>query len=1233
MSGDTETRAQIVLDFKSRNGNRYSVRRMFSLTTKSASTLSIKTDSVSLILRKPEGDVTHSRTCVDVNRFIPEILGTSKALLDNVIFCHQEESNWPLESTSQMLKKKFDDIFASTRYSKALAQITDEIKNKDHALALAVEQLKAARKDLTVKKEKLDESSKIREEIVQIDRMMERQKDDIDKLTARYKDSVSKRDEVKRLLESIQLLKKEEELFRSHISVELEEDEATIRSMIPLLDAKIEQRKMQLEKLSKEADSEICLLKDAELNLKSAQEQRARLEAELTVGRQSHAEWDRRIIDFLQNFDATTASSSASSSSGTPVTMEDVLRVQKKYESEETAQNQKYRSDVREMQKRSEEASQLVSSLMQKVNVSQDRIDEISQLLNRSESDRLSLGDVHSDMVTILRSQDKVLEAKITDCSSDKEAISAKISRIERRRDYLSRTAETVLQKKHYSELVAGLQEMIVDRQSITASRRQEEKASGIQLSSSSSSSAVQNDIDRALATRTEAETEQRMKEMLLKSEEQTVGDFLSRVPQELRQEGKSQVEDFDNIEETISAFQSELDLLDLEVSNADHMGKVYAKFLDISQKHHACALCSRAFDDDQELSVFVRSVSDKLKKLPLAFEEKRARLSAGRERLRLLNGVISLVESARKSQLAIPALKADIAICASTVETQRSRTVRLQKLKELLEKEERLSEFITKTEKEMKCLEMSLHLAEDDGPASFSSTFPDEQVSTVDEATERLMKLRSEEQEVSRQMESAFRTRSMLDRQIRDAEEKIERKARIQSEIDKLQKEKSNLVQLLSSWKSTALPAAERRRDQVFNDFRCWDAQQQAHLRAFEQRCSNVRSFSAELGNLWNGFRFIRDGSKEEAVRVLETQVTKFAALKAECEQKQTSKDRRVGDLDASIQKAVELRGVAENTLLLYETERSIRRNRATLTQLLFQTLKIQVAPEEPERAEQAGVDALTRLSQEIDQFQVQVQTARDQYEYRRGERTKSQQQLDEILRNLESKDVYRDAEKTVAANQVKVKMLNLAKQDLATYRIALEAALVAFHECKMREVNAFVREIWHSTYTGQDIDNIEIVSTCESGKRTAYKYAVVMRRHGSSLEMRGRCSTGQKVLASIVIRLALARAFSLQCGVLVLDEPTTNLDAQNAASLATGLSTLLRRSWQSPDSNPATGNSLVNQSVRSSGGKMQLVIITHDEDFVQLLGRSEFCDVFYRVSKDLQTESSLIRQHRFSH
>lgn len=74
----------------------------------------------------------------------------------------------------------------------------------------------------------------------------------------------------------------------------------------------------------------------------------------------------------------------------------------------------------------------------------------------------------------------------------------------------------------------------------------------------------------------------------------------------------------------------------------------------------------------------------------------------------------------------------------------------------------------------------------------------------------------------------------------------------------------------------------------------------------------------------------------------------------------------------------------------------------------------------------------------------------------------------------------------------------------------------------------------------------------------------------------MKGRCSAGQKVLASIVIRLALSEAFCINNGFIALDEPTTNLDRENIAKLADYLKRLIRS--------------------RENHQNFQLTIITHD-------------------------------------
>ena len=57
----------------------------------------------------------------------------------------------------------------------------------------------------------------------------------------------------------------------------------------------------------------------------------------------------------------------------------------------------------------------------------------------------------------------------------------------------------------------------------------------------------------------------------------------------------------------------------------------------------------------------------------------------------------------------------------------------------------------------------------------------------------------------------------------------------------------------------------------------------------------------------------------------------------------------------------------------------------------------------------------------------------------------------------------------------------------------------------------------------------------------------------------MKGRCSMGQKVLASLIIRMALAEAFSSNTRILALDEPTTNLDRSHIENFALSIGNIL--------------------------------------------------------------------------
>lgn len=84
---------------------------------------------------------------------LPLHLGVPKAILENVIFCHQEESNWPF-SDSTTLKKKFDEIFDSKRYQMVLDNITKVRKERNAEVDIGNARLEGLKSD-TIKARKI----------------------------------------------------------------------------------------------------------------------------------------------------------------------------------------------------------------------------------------------------------------------------------------------------------------------------------------------------------------------------------------------------------------------------------------------------------------------------------------------------------------------------------------------------------------------------------------------------------------------------------------------------------------------------------------------------------------------------------------------------------------------------------------------------------------------------------------------------------------------------------------------------------------------------------------------------------------------------------------------------------------------------------------------------------------------------------------------------------------------
>lgn len=203
-----------------------------------------------------------------------------------------------------------------------------------------------------------------------------------------------------------------------------------------------------------------------------------------------------------------------------------------------------------------------------------------------------------------------------------------------------------------------------------------------------------------------------------------------------------------------------------------------------------------------------------------------------------------------------------------------------------------------------------------------------------------------------------------------------------------------------------------------------------------------------------------------------------------------------------------------------------------------------------------------------------------------------------------------YRNAIKNYRELHYDYVVTQKCASDLVKYRMALEWALLQYHSEKMESINREIKRLWHTIYRGNDIDYIKIctdeMKVQNSDKRRNYEYRVVQIKNNCELDMRGRCSAGQRVLACLIIRIVLAETFSTNCGVLALDEPTTNLDKANILSLCEALKELVAE--------------------RSAQRSFMLIVITHDSNFINMLSSS---DNHYKITRGNDGKSLINVSH----
>ncbi|KAJ3051631.1 DNA repair protein rad50 [Rhizophlyctis rosea] len=1278
LAQENEVKAQIKLRFRNVNGREMVVTRSLSLTQKKTA-MTMKTIESLLQVHDPETDKVGttsmimagigmrllltaplfvnkqksslSTRCAELDAELPLQLGVSKAILENVIFCHQEESFWPLAEPST-LKKKFDEIFASTRYTKALENI--KTLRKDQTSGLKVHQVNVERyKQDQEKARKIRDNMEVLQERIQIasNRISELdgpegevqivlldmqnlmdQKEEMQALEASIKQSQNELDMVRRNMDDLRgtlqeyrgMVPSESSPIGAHgierMSIHIESD-AELESMLQEYLANMQESVIEQQNLDRQC---------RDLKVESDQLQRkytneAELKGRLHAEKQAH---DRMVEERQAIVVQLSQKHGYVGFNATPLSASDIKRFTKRLQGEidtRVAGIESFKAKAREREgaiiSKKGELQKSLTSAEEKKRMSRTQMEEkrrkMSQLTNRLQELHVSQVEIDEQKAKI-QEEEAILEER--EASLNTANFDAKANSLNR--ELQQKEAEII----GVNEEIANLNRQADSRAELTLKKsdmRRKEDAWN-QLISSSKQDFEQHLRHMPAIHEMEKKTETylREKQRAVKAGEErqekenrqlsAVETKLSMARTSLGKKSKElndklarikQVTNDQDYAAALDSVESEVVQLRDQMSSMDSATSMYSRFIKKYKETDSCPLCFRGFEHDDG-QAFLDRLENILHKVPDARRrtaEEIGETEAKRDQLRGLQSVND--DADRLKNVEIPELNArieeyegDRAIVMSGLEDVVCRDYSAFILTDLASSRVELQTAQTLHERAQQIVKMKreVDVVTQDVERLNRSLSKTGSTKTLDVAQEELEKLHEGCQSIRKELERLNRERwnrqqevQTRHNRIRDHRERLQElqatlteRERLQvsmtelkSEIEKSQQGAEAADRLMNELK----PQVEQVDRELFEYRAQMTAEETGYMKEvdlYRQSMTQFESFDKEIE------RYIRENKEEQYRR---------------CNDAIDNYDRQIKQRKNEIES---ISKQIENVKTQITDADNIKRQ-------IYDNLKYRKLKREGEQLEDRIATVRVEVGRyDLGSLQTQHQRVKKKHEDLVSERAgligelkQMQQQCKSLERDLRTD--YKDVDEQYRDHLIALKTEEMANLDLEKYAKALDTAIMTYHSKKMEDINKIIRELWVNTYQGSDIDTIEIRSDNDGIKgNRQYNYRVVMLKGETALDMRGRCSAGQKVLTSLIIRLALAETFCINCGILALDEPTTNLDRDNIESLAESLANIIK--------------------LRRQQSNFQLIIITHDEEFMQLLGKSEFADYYWRVAKD---------------
>ncbi|XP_033743546.1 DNA repair protein RAD50-like [Pecten maximus] len=1229
---EREVKGQIRLQVKDVARQTVIVQRSLQVTQK-LKNITMRTLEGVITRRDAAGEKKSiSSKCAEMDREMITSLGVSKPVLENVIFCHQEEANWPL-SEGKSLKEKFDAIFASTRYVKALDTIMKLKKTQD-------QDLKLLRQDITYFKQHKDKAAQLEADMNELEMKLEASKESVFKVAEKlvpieekldqisvkageiYKiqtDVTKNQSELKHMELAAEELQKNIENEFQGSTEELKKVLADFQSKVQEREEKLQEYQRRKEDLSRDVDRVVKNKNDTLVDV-SKLEQEAQNHEENTKRR------DALIRQMAEKYDFDGFSRGEITEEKYRQFVENIReklttmveegkQLKSDFDKQEEELQQKM-DDLRESKTKLEQNERIKKNMMadntdkmkqinrklSQVEASAGKLDQLTRELKRADHD-LQMVEESLDV-------DKTKQ-EIAQLSKEKTKLDLQIGELssEMNRLHLQSSAQAqldVLKKDKISkeETIRRLRAKHEDTLSYLMGHMPTSNIRG-QLDSyianqNESVKKLSQDLRKSQTSLSSKEAEKKMMSEQLRKKE----DDLKNMEEKIFSVCGSQ-----NFEDGIAVLQTKkAQCQDSKGSllGAEHFYKKYVEKLE--QEEPCCPLCRREFDTEQETKELVLELKEKLRQVPtklrkaekdlMEFEKKydaMMQLKPLRENMSVLEEkeIPETKSKVRKTNEEIEKLRSAISDFTDDHETKEQDHDMAKQIQPDVVLMDRYHGEVTELEK--KIAAQAATLSGGDSGRTLQNVINEKEdfQMKVDTITRKLdhkrQKLNDHSDEVQRlksninslreeklQIDNDLQQRYKLEadkatllseneiyeKEIKEAATQIRP---IQNQIDRAVKEKQNIVEA----KEDQMEQTKAMIDKVKND------------------ATKVKSVNQDMK------AYIQSGKEE----MLEQKREELGQIEKRLEKKEDDQEK-VKSCIEKLNKDLATQQVRERELLdnlaLRKKQREIEKVGKDLEEL---------------RKKLGGVDA-HNLERDRKRLIKQQEDLIKEKHLVVGRQQGFEDQIRALKKELQG-DMYRDATQKYRDKMILLRTTELANSDLEKYYKALDKAIMSYHSLKMDEINKIIRELWRNTYRGNDIDTIEIRSDEDDAgimkTRRTYNYRVVMVKGEAALDMRGRCSAGQKVLASLIIRLALAETFCLNCGVLALDEPTTNLDRENIESLAYALVEIIKS--------------------RKEQRNFQLVVITHDEDFVELLGRSDYVDWFFKVRKDQNGCSQLVK------